>query len=613
MRKAGGGLVLAAALAAATPVPAQSPAAGLARYYFATPAAELKARDDLARQLGDLETYKTSLAKNAGTLAAALGKFEQIQTAAIRHDAYLHLRCSDDSSDTASCDGEDAVDNMVDSRTAFLQSAIAVMPDAKLAVMLKSPALAPYAHAIAEMRRQNGHDAGAAAEEVLAKLSPDLTSWQDDLYELALKHAAFGSVSTPQGPMDVVRQRIALLVYPDRAIRQKAFEQRLAGYDRIRDDAAFALLHTVSAGNAKSLLHKFANAPDAKYFAMGFDPAHTRALIEKVSQSGTLLKRFETIRNADLKRALGIADPAPWDARMPALTVAPHTLDDARAIYHNVFAQLGPLYQGQFDALLDPANERTDIALSAVSNRYSGGFSVGSTGVMSMLFVGNFSGTYKDMSVIAHEGGHAVHRALMDANKVRPIYAEGPHYLFESFAIFNELLLADYLAAHAATPAEKRYYDEQFLDVKGLDYIRGAQDAALEQAFYDGVAAGTLHNADDLDALTLKIDSRFSQWPEKFPELKNRWAALQLAYEDPLYNVNYLYGGLLALQYYKLWKASPQAFAASYVALLQNGFNDTPANLLKRFLKIDLNDEAALVANAQSVDAEKLAALEAKP
>jgi oligoendopeptidase F len=220
---------------------------------------------------------------------------------------------------------------------------------------------------------------------------------------------------------------------------------------------------------------------------------------------------------------------------------------------------------------------------------------------MSMLFVGNFGGIYKDMSVIAHEGGHAVHRALMSANNVRPIYAEGPHYLFESFAIFNELLLADYLAAHAATSAEKRYYDEQFLDVKGLDYIRGAQDAALEQAFYDA----PLHTPDDLDALTLKIDAQYTQWPQK-----NRWEAMSLAYEDPLYNVNYLYGGLLALQYYKQWKASPQTFAPAYVALLQNGFDDTPVNLLRRFLRIDLDDEATLVANAQSVAEEKLAALE---
>jgi oligoendopeptidase F len=579
-----------------------APSADLARYYFASPQDELKSCEQLTRQLNDLEKFKATFTTSAASIAATLAQFEQIQTEVQRHDAYLHLRCADDETDSAACDGEDVVDSLVDSHTAFIASGIAALPPAKLAAMLKSPALQPYSYVIADMRRQNGHDAGAAGEQVLAKLSPDLSDWQDALYEQALSHADFGTVSTPQGALDVARQRNVLAVHPDRDVRKQAFDKRNAGFDRIRDDVAFALLHTVSAGNAKAGLHKFANAPDAKYFAMGFDPAHTRALIEKVSASGTLLKRFESVRAADLHQSLGVKDAAPWDMRMPTMTIAPRTLDDARGIYHAVFAQLGPVYQAQFDALLDPANGRTDIALGAIPHRYTGGFSVGSTGATSVLFVGNFSGTYKDMSVIAHEGGHAVHRALMRANKVRSIYADGPHYLFESFAIFNELLLADYLAVHAKTPAEKRYYDEQFLDVKGLDYIRGAQDAALEQAFYDA----PLHKADDLDALTLKIDAQFTQWPQK-----NRWEALGLAYEDPLYNVNYLYGGLLALQYYKLWKASPQTFAAAYVALLQNGFDDTPANLLKRFLKIDLNDEAALVANAQSVAEEKLAALEA--
>jgi oligoendopeptidase F len=586
------------------PVVAQAaPSADLTRYYFASPQDELKSREQLAQKLSALEKTQKTFTAGAKALAATLAQFEQIQTDAVRHDAYLHLRCSDDKSDSAACDGEDAVDSLIDSHTAFIASGIAALPSAKLAAMLKSPTLQPYAYAIADMRRQNGHDAGAAGEEVLAKLWPDLSDWQDALYEQALSHADFGTISTPQGALDVARQRNVLAVHPDRDVRKQAFDKRNAGLERVRDDVAFALLHTVSAGNARASLHKFANAPDAKYFAMGFDPAHTRALIEKVSASATLLKRFESVRAADLRQSLDIKDAGPWDMRMPTAKIAPRTLDDARGIYHAVFAQLGPVYQAQFDALLDPANGRTDIALGAVPHRYTGGFSVGSTGVTSMLFVGNFGGTYKDMSVIAHEGGHAVHRALMSDHKVRPIYAEAPHYLFESFAIFNELLLADYLAAHAATPAEKRYYDEQFLDVKGLDYIRGAQDAALEQAFYDA----PLHKADDLDALTLKIDAQFTQWPQK-----DRWESMGLAYEDPLYNVNYLYGGLLALQYYKLWKASPQTFAPAYVALLQNGFDDTPANLLKRFLKIDLNDEVTLVANAQSVAEGKLAALESK-
>jgi len=568
--------------------------------YFASPEAELTSRAQLAQHLTDLEKSWKSFTAAPSAMAATLAQYERIQTEAVRHDAYLHLRCADDQSDSSACSGEDAVDSMVDSHTAFIASVISALTAAKVSALLKSPLLKPYAYATADMHRQNGHDAGAAGEKVLAKLSPDLSDWQDALYGQALSRADFGTVATPQGALDVARQRNILVVHPDRDIRKLAFEKRNAGFDRVRDDVAFALLHTVSAGNAKAVLHKFANAPDVKYFAMGFDPARTRALIEKVSASGPLLKRFETLRAADLHQALGIADAQPWDLRVPTATIAPRTLDDARAVYHSVFAQLGTVYQAQFDALLDPANARTDIALVAVPHRSAGGFSVGGPGVTSMLFVGNFAGIYKDMSVIAHEGGHAVHRALMSANNVRPIYGEGPHYLFESFAIFNELLLADYLSAHASTPAEKRYYDEQFLDVKGLDYIRGAQDAALEQAFYDA----PLHTPDDLDALTLKIDAQYTQWPQK-----NRWEAMSLAYEDPLYNVNYLYGGLLALQYYKQWKAAPQTFAPAYVALLQNGFDDTPANLLKRFLGIDLKDEATLVANAQSVAEEKLNAL----
>ncbi len=38
-----------------------------------------------------------------------------------------------------------------------------------------------------------------------------------------------------------------------------------------------------------------------------------------------------------------------------------------------------------------------------------------------------------------------------------------------------------------------------------------------------------------------------------------------------------------------------------YVALLKNGFNDSPAALERRFLGIDLTDEKALVANAAAL------------
>ena len=81
------------------------------------------------------------------------------------------------------------------------------------------------------------------------------------------------------------------------------------------------------------------------------------------------------------------------------------------------------------------------------------------------------------------------------------------------------------------------------MSIKGLDAFYGAQDALLEQAIYDGVAAGTVRNADDLDRLTREIDGQFSQFPALTPELRTRWATVSLMYEDPLYDVNYVYGG----------------------------------------------------------------------
>ena len=71
---------------------------------------------------------------------------------------------------------------------------------------------------------------------------------------------------------------------------------------------------------------------------------------------------------------------------------------------------------------------------------------------------------------------------------------------------------------------------------------------------------------------------------------------MRLMYEDPLYLVNYMYAGLLSLQYYKMFKENPKAFLPKYISLMENGFDAPPDVLLKR-IGIDMNDPA-LVDNA---------------
>jgi oligoendopeptidase F len=452
-----------------------------------------------------------------------------------------------------------------------------------------------YRFALSDIRRAAPHLLPEAEQTLLDRFQPQIGDWQDDLYQQIVTGISFGTVQTSSGPLGVVRQRNLIAANADGRVREGGFKRRYAGFASQRDLLAFALLHTVEAQTALAKVHHYADAPARKYESLYFKPEETRSLLASVAQHGEVPKRFEKILSQDFERSYHQPAHA-WDLSAPAPGFIPPItlLPEARGMFHEAFAGLGKEYQAAFDALLDPANGRADIMPGGAPNRYTSGFSVGHAGSTSMLFYGRYDGTFKDLSVIAHEGGHAVHRQLMTANGIAPSYAEGPHFLFESFAEFNELVLADFMAEHAATPELQRYYREQWMYIKGIDAFLGARDALLEQAIYDGVAAGTVRNADHLDSLTLNIEGQFSQFPASTPELRTDWARMSLMFEDPLYDVNYMYGGLLALKYYQLYSTRREWFAPRYIQLLKNGFNQPPAELLNQFLGIDLSGPALL-------------------
>jgi len=594
------------------PISASALSADLSRYYFKTPADEVAARAELSAALDRMSRFKGQL-NSAARLLGVLREYDVVQKLFAKHEDYLHLRCSQNRKDVA-CDDDRALESDVDAKTAFLDPEILAIPEDRLSAFLnEEPALGEYRFALSDIRRDRSHLLPGAEQTLLDQFQPQIGDWQYDLYQQIVAGISFGTVETSSGSLDVVRQRNLIAADPDGRVREEGFKRRYAGFAGQRDLLAFALIHTVQAQNLFAKTHHYADAPARKYDSLYCRPEETRNLLAAMAQHGDIARRYEKIRSQDIERGYHQAAHA-WDMSAPLPGFAPpiSSLSEARSLFHEAFAGLGRGYQAEFDALLDPSNGRADILPGGAPNRYGSGFSIGFTGTTSILFFGRYDGTFKDLSVIAHEGGHAAHRQLMTASGVSPTYERGPSFLFESFAMFNELLLADSMAEHAGTAELKRYYRERWMNIKGLDAFYGAQDALLEQAIYDGVAAGTVRNADDLDGLTLRIDGQFSQFPASTPELRTRWATVSLMYEDPLYDVNYVYGGLLALKYYDLYTTRREWFVPRYIALLKNGFNQPPAELLNRFLGIDLPGPALLKDDLELLN-RRLDQLEAKP
>ena len=83
----------------------------------------------------------------------------------------------------------------------------------------------------------------------------------------------------------------------------------------------------------------------------------------------------------------------------------------------------------------------------------------------------NHNDDYQSLSTLAHEWGHAVHTLL--TNAAQP-YEKSNYSTFiaESASIGNEMLLNDYMVAHARTKAEKLYYLGQGLDAIRTTFFR---------------------------------------------------------------------------------------------------------------------------------------------
>jgi oligoendopeptidase F len=349
-----------------------------------------------------------------------------------------------------------------------------------------------------------------------------------------------------------------------------------------KDAYAALLVSIASARNAAAHRRGFSGADEASYF----DKALTKRSVERTLTAVRASTSYARYR--------GVAARAPKPGFMPS----PVALADAISAILAAEQPMGAEYANAYAALLNRGNHRLDICTTAHCD--ATGFSVGFAGVESGLYYGGYNGSVNAVRAMAHEAGHAVHREFMSQDQSIAAYNKGPHFMFESFAIFNELLFLDHLYQTAPNDEQRAFYLDAFLRDATFQVFGSAEETDLESAIYEGVAGGSLKAATDFDALASQVRSRYDSSAAQNAASTLSWAQNRLFFTDPLYDVNYLYAGLLAEKYFVKFQRDPVTFSQRYVTLLKNGFNDSPAALEKEFLAIDLNDEAGLVASTSA-------------
>ena len=547
--------------------------------YFASPQAEAVSRATLMAKLDAFATATSTPPTTAAELLALLRTDDALRRDLRLHALYVHLRAADDTGDHDAATADAALDAAFDRLDTSLQRSLAQLgKPAAEAFISEDAALRPFRYVVESSLRMPG--VSTANEQAVAQLA------QPALDSLANAYA------------ELRREALRIAPHPAAGDRLATFKATWSPW--LTNEPAFAALlvpiATLQEGAAH--LQGFPTAADAAYARTGLTSAEVHGAVEAVRRSDTWTRYAAVVAEAAARR-LQVAPDAlkPWDMdaadgwQPPAIPFA-----EAVPLILAADRTAGPVISGQFEQLFDPKNARVDWCQAKACD--DTGFSVGTVGATTGLFYGGFNGSTNSVRAVAHEAGHAVHRQFMGAHQPIAAYNDGPKFMFESFAIFNELLLMDHLGRTAPTPAAQAYYLRRFLDDAVFQVFGSAEETELEETLHADIAAGKARTAGDLDTRTLATLAAFTPHSLAAGDTKAYWARNKLYFIDPFYDVNYLFAGLLALEYLRQFERDPQDFERRYVALQGNGFDDTAGVLLKRFMQIDIDDPDALVRGA---------------
>ncbi len=550
--------------------------------YFPNDMTEKTERITLLANVVAFEKQTASTITAPKDLVSWLASYESLSKALQKHDLYVYLRAEESRDNREDATADEVLGEAISHLTSSVQNTLADLGSAKLHSFISAASsLAPYKQFIDDSLVRSAHDRqNEQAVRLLAQPALDSLS---SSYK-ALRTHALSSAAAHK---------------PDSAVEMA--EAKWSPFMQNEDAFAALLLPLVTLQNGKAKLQGFTNAPEAAYYRAHMSPTTVRNVLSTVRASDAY-SHYQSMIEETAAQKLHIEQAKLHASDLDAVdSYSPPSISFPEAVSLILAATkpMGAEYAKQYAQLFDPAAHR--VMWCHEDKCDDTGFSVGYAGLVSGLFYGKYDGSINSVRAVAHEAGHAVHRQFMSTNQPLAVYNDGPHFVFESFAIFNELLLLDHLYRSANSPAAKAYYLHAFLNDATSQVFGSARETDLEESIYADVQTGSLRTATDLDALTLQVFTRYSAAPALTPGIKVFWAANQLYFGDPLYDVNYLFAGLLALKYLQQYEQDPKEFARHYVALLKNGFTDTPQVLERKFLDIDLDDTDGLVGNAAAM------------
>ena len=227
---------------------------------YADPAAWKTDVEKVRSLAGKLEGMRGKLLNSPDDLLAALEVQSQAEDTLVKLYAYGEFREAINTDDRGPYDDYERLRAEYDSRTSFFDAEMRGLSHEKLEAFLKAqPKLVPFRFLLDDTVRMTPYTLPEQLESLLAKLGPDLTSWQPALFQATFDRTRFPKVAADGKEYDAYRDFDTLLEHPDRNVREQAFKGTYRTFEQISDLLGFSLLKEMTTYNELAKLRGFDN------------------------------------------------------------------------------------------------------------------------------------------------------------------------------------------------------------------------------------------------------------------------------------------------------------------------------------------------------------------
>ena len=546
--------------------------------------------ESLAKMVTEFETYKDRILESDKTLLKVLLIYENMEITISKLYVYINMKLHEDTrkGEYQELSGNlDIILRVINEKTAFFVPELLLEDYSYIENLIKkNKDLVRFEFLLKTIYDEKEHILSKDIEEILSRNGNVLSSADNIFSNLNDADMVFDKIKDENGKTKELT-KANYYVYSlskDRSLRKRVFKIFYKKYAELNNTFASIMNSNLQSSTFLARTRNYKRPINLYLDSNKIDENIYYDLIKSVNDNLDKMSDYVKLR----KEVLGYKNIHMYDMalKLSDNNETEYTFEDAKELVKKALSPLGDKYISD----LSKGMEAGWIDVYENKGKHSGAYSWGCYGTHPYVLL-NFQGKYNDVSTLAHEMGHAMHRYYSNLNQDY-FYSDNAIFVAEIASTVNEALLNFYMLKNTKDNEFKKSIINEMLDDIKNTIFRQTMFAEFELNIHNMCFDGNAMSADTLNKMYYDLMCKYHKGVVVDDEIKYEWSRIPHFY-TPFYVYQYATGLSVALSIAKKISDGDKEMLDRYLEFLKSGSNDYPTNLVSKMgidIKCAVND-----------------------